>query len=72
VNLHWRQANCRCVIFRCPEFDRVAQVAFRTEMVFAVDIAFRGKMRSDLVSDVCVGLVEQNPYLCASTMSGDC
>jgi hypothetical protein len=49
----------------------VAQVAFRAQMACQVEMAFLAEMASDLVSDVCVGLVEEHPYLCASSVSGD-
>jgi hypothetical protein len=47
------------MIFGCPQWIQVAQVAFRAETAL------------DRVSDVCVGLVEEHPYLCASSVSGD-
>jgi hypothetical protein len=59
VNLHFRLANRRIEIFRDPEWDQVVQVAIRAEMA------------SELVSDICVGLVEEHPYHCISTVSGD-
>jgi hypothetical protein len=58
-------ANCRFAIIRCPEWDWVAQVVFRAEM------AFRTEMELDLVSNVCIGLVEEHPYSYTSSMSGN-
>jgi hypothetical protein len=49
----------------------VAQVVFRAEMAFQVEMAFQAERASDLMSDVCIGLVDEHPYLCASSMSGD-
>jgi hypothetical protein len=71
MNPHLQQAHCQLAIFRSHEWDRVAQVAFRAKMAFQAEMVFRAEMASDVVSDVCVGLVEEHPYLCASSMSGD-
>jgi hypothetical protein len=46
VNLHLELANCQFAIIVCPEWDLVAQVVFRAEMV------------ADLVSHICIGLAE--------------
>jgi len=59
VNPHLQLANCQFAIFGCPEWDRVVLVRFQVEMA------------SDWVSDVCVGLLEEHPFLCPSSVAGD-
>jgi len=59
VNPHLRMANFWFPIFGCTEWDLVALVAFRAEMA------------SNLLLDVCVRLVEDHPFLCAFSVSGD-
>jgi len=72
VNPHLRRTNCQFAIFGCSECDRVSQVVLLVEMAFQVEMAFRTEMVSDLVSDVYVGLAVEHPYLCPSSVSGDC
>jgi hypothetical protein len=71
VNPHLRRANSRFAIVGGLEWYRVAQVVFRTEMSFHVEMTCRAEMASDLLFDDCIGLVKELPYLCASSVSGD-
>ena len=59
INSHLQLGNCWIAIIGCPDWDRVTEVAFREEM------------ESDLVSDVCIKLLEIRPILGTSIMSGD-
>jgi hypothetical protein len=49
----------------------VAQVALGMEMALGTKIVFRADIVSDLESDVFVELVQEHPYLCASSISGN-
>ena len=71
MNLHLRGANCQFETFGCPEGDRVAQVALWTEMVIQAEMALLAEVASDMVSDICVGLVQEHLYLCYSSVSVD-
>jgi hypothetical protein len=66
VNPHLRLPNCLFEIFGSPEWDELARVAFQVAQT-----PFRAEMGSDLDSDCCFGLVEEHPFVCASSMSGD-
>jgi hypothetical protein len=47
------------------------EVAFWTEIAFWTEMVIQAKMASDLLLDLWVGLVEDNPYRCPSSESGD-